>query len=184
MPNKKSSGAKKAASASPKSHKNAKVMRHLHISGLLMMICSVFMVAMPSLYSGVYYHLTHNTTLPQVDTMMNTCVVAGEIIALLYCLIGLFVFRAGEQGTYLAKGMSVFNTIMAGLALAATILIFLPVPDETFSYAMQYYNSGAAVDSGFIPMAIVTLVDMAFIVGITLSVTVLDDICILESKKK
>ena len=149
-----------------------------------MMIGSIFMIAMPSLYSGVYYHITHNTPMPRVDEMMNFCVAAGEIIALAYCLIGLFVFRAGEQGTYLAKGMTVFNSLMTVLAIAAAIMIFLPVPDQTFAYAMQYYNSGAHVENGIIPMAIVTIIDMACIIGILASVSVLDDMCLIKNKKK
>lgn len=175
---------KKSTKAAPKSHKDLKVARYLHISGLLMMIGSIFMIAMPSLYSAVYHHMVLNTPMPKVDDMMNFCIAAGEIIALTYCLIGLFVFRAGEQGTYLAKGMTIFNSFMTILSIIAAVLIFLPIPDQTFAYAMQYYNSGVQVESGIIPIAIVTIIDMACIVGILCSVSVLDDMCLIKNKKK
>ncbi len=175
---------KKSTKAALKGHKDLKVARYLHVSGLLMMIGSIFMVAMPSLYSAVYHHMILNTPMPHVDEMMNFCIAAGEVIALTYCLIGLFVFRAGEQGTYLAKGMTIFNSIMTVLSILAAILIFLPIPDQTFAYAMQYYNSGNQVASGIIPMAIVAIIDMACIVGILCSVSVLDDMCLVKSKKK
>ena len=185
MPTKKSSKAKKAKKQMPENHhKNAEITRRLHISGLMMMIASVFMIAMPHLYINIYEHLTAHTNIPHVDYLMNFSVIAGEIIALIYCLIGLHVFRAGENGTYLAKGMLVFNSIMAVLAMVAAILMFMPFPDQTFAYAMQYYNSGASIETGVIPMALLVLIDMAFIVGILASVTVIDDMCVVKEHKK
>ncbi|MDO4220221.1 MAG: hypothetical protein Q4D22_03275 [Candidatus Saccharibacteria bacterium] len=184
MPNKKTSKVKKTQKTTPeKVRRNEKVVRRLHISGLMMMIASVFMVVLPHLYASVYRYVLAHTGLPNVDYMMNFCIAAGEIIAITYFLIGLFVFRAGENGTYLAKGMLVFNSIMAFLSVMAAVLVFMPFPDQTFAYAMNYYNSGAAIETGMIPMAILTLVDMAFIVGILMSVAAIDDICIIKEKK-
>lgn len=185
MPTKKSSKSKKTKKQSTEnSRKNAEITRRLHISGLMMMIASVFMIAMPHLYANVYENLTVHTQIPRVDYLMNFSIIAGEIIALIYCLVGLHVFRAGENGTYLAKGMLVFNSIMAILAIAAAVLMFLPIPDQTFAYAMQYYNSGATIETGVIPMAILVLIDMAFIVGILCSISVIDDMCVIKEHKK
>ena len=184
MANKKSSIEKKTTkNESRKVRRSEKVARRLHISGLMMMIASVFMIAMPYLYVAVYRHLTAHTDIPHVDYLMSFSIAAGDVIALIYCLIGLFVFRAGENGTYLAKGMLVFNSFMVILSIIAAVLVFLPVPDQTFAYAMQYYNSGATIEPGIIPMAILTLIDMAIIIGLVGSVAIVDDMCVIKEKK-
>ena len=150
--------------------KDDKVTRYLHASGILMVVSSVFMVTLPLLYSQIYNYMAENAGLPTIDWLINVSVFSGIIIALLYCLLGIFVFRAGEHNTR--------------LSILAAILIFLPIPDQTFAYAMQYYNSGNQVASGIIPMAIVAIIDMACIVGILCSVSVLDDMCLVRTKKK
>ena len=118
-----------------------------------------------------------------VDWLMKGAIIGGVIIALLYCLLGVFVFRAGEHNTRLASGMSVFNSAMAILAIAAVVLIFLPVPEATFEYMVSYLTSSSA-QAGIFPMFVVMLMDAALLVGMVCSVAVLDDMCLVHTKKK
>ena len=128
-----------------------KVTRYLHASGILMMISSVFMVTLPLLYSQIYDYMVENAGLPAIGWLMKTAVYGGIIIALLYCLLGVFVFRAGEHNTRLAGGMSVFNSVMAILSVIAAVMIFVPVPDATFEYAVSYFVTSIP-DTGIFPM--------------------------------
>lgn len=165
-----------------KSNKN--ITRRLHASGLLMMIASVFMVTLPFLYAGVYRYVVQNTGLPRVDELIHFSIAAGCIISLVYCLLGICVFRAGEQGTLLAKGVGAFNTVMAVLAIISAILVFLPIPDATFAYAMDLFTRTNNPQMGMLPMAIMVLIDMAFIIGLLGAVALIDDTCILDEKDK
>lgn len=163
--------------------KDDRVTRYLHASGLLMIVSSVFMVTLPILYSKVYYYMVEHTGMAKVDWLIDGSVMAGIIIALLYCLLGLFVFRAGENNTRLVQGMGVLNTVMAVLAVVAATMIFMPVPDATFEYATSYFVANSAAP-GVFPMFIMVLVDAALLVGMVCSVAALDDMCLMRAKKK
>ena len=163
--------------------KDDKVTRYLHASGILMVVSSVFMVTLPLLYSQIYNYMAENAGLPTIDWLINVSVFSGIIIALLYCLLGIFVFRAGEHNTRLARGMSVFNSIMAVLSVIATVMIFMPIPDATFEYAKSFFVSGNPA-AGVFPMFVVMLVDAALLVGLVCSVAILDDMCLVRTKKK
>ena len=181
MPTKKTHKTAKKVKAAVK--KDDKVTRYLHASGIIMMISSVFMVTLPALYSKLYTLMVNEAGMAPVDWLMKNIVSVGIIIALLYCLLGVFVFRAGEHDTRLASGMSVFNSAMAVLAIAAIILIFLPVPEATFEYMMAYLVTANA-QAGVFPMFVMMLVDAALLVGMLCSVAILDDMCLVKDKKK
>ncbi len=191
MPDKKSSKITKTTKkhATKKSepevlgHKDPEVARALRLSGILMMIASVFMILVPFMYRGVYSYVARNTNMPQVDDIINFSVSAGSIIALVYCLLGIFVFRAGEDGTFLAKGITAFNNFVAVLAILAAVMVFLSFPDQTFQYAIALFRDTDKIVSGVIPMSILTLADLACIVGIVLSVATIDDICVFKKRK-
>ncbi len=163
--------------------KDDKVTRYLRASGILMVVSSVFMVTLPLLYSQIYNYMVENAGLPTVDWLIKASVFSGIIIALLYCLLGVFVFRAGEHNTRLARGMSVFNSLMAILSIIAAVMIFMPIPDETFEYATSFFVSGSAA-AGVFPMFVVMLVDAALLVGLICSVAILDDMCLIRKKNK
>jgi len=181
MPTKKTHKAAKKVNAAVK--KDDKVTHYLHASGIIMMVSSVFMVTLPALYSKLYTIMVNEAGMAPVEWLMKNIVSVGIIIALLYCLLGVFVFRAGEHDTRLAGGMSVFNSMMAVLAVAAIILIFLPVPEATFEYMMAYLVS-PNVQTGVFPMFVMMLIDAALLVGMLCSVAVLDDMCLVKAKKK
>lgn len=178
MPTKKSQ-----KSAKPAVKKDDKVTRYLRASGIIMVVSSVFMVTLPLIYSELYNLMVSEAGMAPVGWLMKGAIIAGVIIALLYCLFGVFVFRAGEHNTRLASGMSVFNSAMAVLAIAAVVLIFLPVPEATFEYMVSYLTSSNA-QAGVFPMFVVMLMDAALLVGMVCSVAVLDDMCLVRTKKK
>jgi len=165
-------------------HKNPKTARALRMSGILMMLASVFMVLVPFMYRGVYSFLARNTDMPRVDSMLSFATVAGSVFGLFYCLLGIFVFRAGENGTFLAKGITIFNNVVAVLAIMAVIMVFVPYPDQTFEYALATFSDADKIIPGIIPMGILTLVDLACIVGLVLSVATIDSLCVVKNKKK
>ena len=169
--------------ATIREHKNQKVARNLRMSGILMMVASTFMITVPFMYRGIYNYVASNTDMPRSNEAISGGIVAGVIFALIYCLFGLYVFRAGEEGTFITKGMTAINNLIVILAVIAAVFMFLPVPDQTFSYAMDLFTSPAKIPSGIIPMAILTLVDMACIVGLTGAVAVIDDICVFKKSK-
>ncbi len=164
-------------------HKNQKVARNLRMSGILMMIASTFMITVPFMYRGVYNYVASNTMMPRNTEAITGGIVAGVIFALIYCLLGLYVFRAGEEGTFITKGLTAINNLILILAVVAAVFMFLPIPDQTFNYAMDLFVSPAKIPSGIIPMAILTLIDMACIVGLTGAVAVIDDICVFKKGK-
>jgi hypothetical protein len=59
----------------------------------------------------------------------------------------------------------------------------LPIPDQTFAYAIELYSSNAHIPASMIPMGILTIVDMACIIGLTGAVAIIDDICVLKKEK-
>ena len=163
--------------------KDDRVTHYLHASGILMIVSSVFMVTLPILYSKLYYYMVEHAGMAKVDWLIDGSVIAGIFVALLYCLLGLFVFRAGENNTRLAQGMGVLNTVMAILSVVAATMIFMPVPEATFEYATSYFVANTAAP-GIFPMFIMMLVDAALLVGMVCSVAALDDMCFIRAKKK
>ena len=165
-------------------HKNQKVAHNLRMSGILMMIASTFMITVPFMYRGIYNFVANNTMMPRVNEAIKGGIIGGTIFALIYCLLGLYVFKAGEQGTFLTKGMCGINNIVVILAIAAGVFMFLPIPDQTFGYAVELFTSSAKIPTGIIPMGILTLIDMACIIGLTGAIAVIDDICVIKTQKK
>ena len=166
-----------------KEHKDAKVAFTLRMSGIIMMVTSLFMVAVPFMYRGTYAYLTNNTNIPRVDNIIDAGIGAGIVFSLIYCLVGVYVFRAGEEGTFLAKGLCMVNNAVWVLALIATVFMFLPIPDQTFNYAVELYSSTTPVQTGMVPMGILTIIDMACIIGLTGSVALIDNICVFKKGK-
>ena len=165
-------------------HKNKKVAHNLRMSGILMMIASTFMITVPFMYRGVYNFVANNTMMPRANEAITAGIIAGSIFALIYCLLGLYVFKAGEQGTFITKGLCGINNLIVVLAIVAAVFIFLPIPDQTFHYASELFTSSTRIPTGIIPMAILTLIDMACIIGLTGAIAVIDDICVFRGEKK
>jgi hypothetical protein len=176
-------GKKSSKSRKIREHSSKKVKQSLRMTGILMMIASVFMITVPFMYRGTYNYIASNSTMPRVNDVITGGIIAGCIFSLIYCLLGLFVFRAGEEGTFITKGLCAINNLVLILAVIATVFIFLPIPDQTFSYAVQVYSSSAHIPANMIPMGILTIIDMACIVGLTGAVAVIDDICVFKKGK-
>ena len=166
-------------------HKNEKVAHNLRMTGIVMMIASTFMITVPFMYRGIYNFVANNTDMPRVNEAITGGIMAGVLFALIYCLLGLYVFKAGEEGTFITKGLTVINNAIVVLAVIAAIFMFLPIPDQTFAYAMDLFtHPSIRIPTGIIPMGILTLVDMACIIGLTGAVAVIDDICVFKRGKK
>ena len=166
-------------------HKNQKVAFNLRMSGVLMMLASTFMIAVPFMYRGTYNFVANHTDIPRTDDVIVGGVLVGVVFALIYCMLGLYMFKAGEEGTFITKGLTVMNNIVVLLAVIAAVLVFLPIPDQTFNYAVKLYTSGSiTIPSGIIPMGILTIIDIACIVGLTGAVALIDDVCVFKKNKK
>ena len=176
-------GKKSSKSLKIREHKSKKVQQNLRMTGILMMVASVFMITVPFMYRGTYNYIANNTTMPRVNDVVTGGIVAGVIFSLIYCLLGLFVFKAGEEGTFITKGLTLMNNAVLIMAIIATVFMFLPIPDQTFSYAVEFYSTTKRLSLSMVSMGILTILDMACIIGLTGAVAVIDDICVFKKGK-
>ena len=181
MPSKKAKKHEKTESI--REHRSQKIATNLHMSGILMMVASVFMITVPFMYRGTYNYIANNTDMPRANDFIVGGLIAGVIFSLIYCILGLYVFKAGEQGTFITKGLTAINNGILVLAIIAAVFMFLPIPDQTFNYAVDLFTSSAKIPTGIIPMGILTIIDMACIIGLTGAVAVIDDICVFKKGK-
>ena len=158
---------KKTAKAGKKiSNKDEAINANMRTVGAVMSLASVLMALLPMMYMSVYKYIAAQTHEFLPNGMTTGFVAAGFIVALLYFLLAIFIVRAGENNTRLAKGVYYLNFALFIVSVIAGVMLFSPWPVPTFRLAMNYFAIANEIPASVISMFIMLFVDMALIVGL------------------
>lgn len=177
----------KKSKKSPQSAKKAAakeeaINSNLRIIGAIMSLASVLMALMPMMYAGVYKYISARTESFFSKNTINTIVLGGFIVALLYFLLAIFIVRAGESNTRLVRGVYILNFIMFIASIVAGVALFLPWPAPIFSLVMKHLATASYIQPGIIPMFIMLFVDMALIIGLLGASAAVTHACTVRKK--
>ena len=163
---------------------NEKTCARLRLTGALIALASVLMALLPLMFSGIHRYIATFAGPYMSEFAVNSMVISGFVVALLYFLLGIYIIRAGERNTRLIRSVYQVNVILTFLAFVAGVLLFMPWPVPVFKLVMTHMATSSVIEQGIIPMFIIMYIDMALIIGLVASVSGIIYTCLIDKEKE